>query len=305
VGSTQVHLADPVLFAIPVFILFMVVEAVAIHVLRHDDGVIGYEARDTRTSIVMGLGYLVVNALWRLVMLVVFAAIYEMSPLKLDPHQAWVWVLLFFTDDLLFYVYHRVSHRVRLFWAAHVSHHSSQYFNFSTAVRQKWVPLLALWFWVPEAALGIPPWMMFTAMSWNLVYQFFLHTESIGTLPRWFEFVFNTPSHHRVHHGSDEEYIDRNYGGILIIWDRMFRSFVPETHRPTYGLTKNIDTYNPVRVAFHEFVDIWRDVRSARSVRDAFGYMFGPPGWRPAEGGAPAAPVIASKGLAAEGDAAS
>jgi sterol desaturase/sphingolipid hydroxylase (fatty acid hydroxylase superfamily) len=123
--------------------------------------------------------------------------------------------------------------------------------------------------------------MILTGLSIDLVYQFFVHTEKIGKLPRWFEYVFNTPSHHRVHHGSDAEYLDANYGGILIIWDRLFGSFVPEGHRPTYGLTTNIGTYNLLKVGFHEYGSILRDLRGARTWRERAGYVFGPPGWRP------------------------
>jgi sterol desaturase/sphingolipid hydroxylase (fatty acid hydroxylase superfamily) len=124
--------------------------------------------------------------------------------------------------------------------------------------------------------------VIFTAMAWSLFYQFFLHTEKIGRMPRWFEAVFNTPSHHSVHHGSDADYLDVNYAGILIIWDRLFGTFVPETHRATYGLTSNIDTHNPLKVAFAEFGHIARDVRTARGFRSKLGYAFGPPGWQPA-----------------------
>ena len=124
--------------------------------------------------------------------------------------------------------------------------------------------------------------MILLAQSWSLLYQFFLHTERVGTLPRPIEFVFNTPSHHRVHHGSNTEYLDRNYAGILIIWDRMFGSFEPEGARVRYGLTKNIHTNNPVTVAFGEYRSLWRDVRNAHTWRDRFGYLFRGPGWSPA-----------------------
>lgn len=162
-------------------------------------------------------------------------------------------------------------------------HHSSQHFNFSTALRQDWSPFTGSMFWLP-LALFFPTWMIFVAMSWSLIYQFTLHTEVIDKLPRPIEWFWNTPSHHRVHHGSQEQYLDKNYGGILIIWDRIFGSFEPEAERVRYGLTKNIETYNPVKVAFGEFHNIAMDVRAAHSWRDRFGYVFGGPGWKP-EGG--------------------
>jgi hypothetical protein len=119
------------------------------------------------------------------------------------------------------------------------------------------------------------------AQSWNLIYQFWIHTERIGHLPRWYEAVFNTPSHHRVHHGAQQQYLDRNYGGELIIWDRIFGTFEPEGERVRYGLTKNINTFNPVRVNFHEYIAIWNDLRHSGSWRDRLGVLFRGPGWRP------------------------
>ena len=137
-------------------------------------------------------------------------------------------------------------------------------------------------FWLPLAALGLPPWMIFLQQSVSLIYQFFLHTERVDRLPRPVEWVFNTPSHHRVHHGSNSAYLDRNYAGILIVWDRLFGTFEPERDRVVYGLTKYIQTFNPVRVAFHEYAAIWRDVRSAKRWRDRLGYLLRRPGWAPA-----------------------
>jgi sterol desaturase/sphingolipid hydroxylase (fatty acid hydroxylase superfamily) len=136
--------------------------------------------------------------------------------------------------------------------------------------------------WIPLPLLGVPPWMVFVSFSINLVYQFWIHTERIGKLWRPIEFVFNTPSHHRVHHGMDQEYLDKNYGGILIIWDRVFGTFQRELFRPHYGLTKPVDTFNIWKLQTREYAAIGHDVRAARGVRDKLGYIFGPPGWTPA-----------------------
>ncbi|WP_181772681.1 sterol desaturase family protein [Amycolatopsis pittospori] len=276
------HLSDPVLLATPVFLLFVAIEILALHVLGHDDNVIGYSVKDTRTSMSMGAVAVVINGVFRIFMLFVFAALYALAPVKFSPDDWWTWVLMLLGQELVFYAYHRASHRVRIMWAGHQVHHSSEHYNFSTALRQKWTPYFQLPFWSILAFAGIPPWMILTGLSIDLVYQFFVHTEKIRKLPRWFEYVFNTPSHHRVHHGSDQEYLDANYGGILIIWDRLFDSFVPEGKRPTYGLTKNIETHNLLKVGFHEYGSILRDVRAAGSWRDKLGYVFGPPGWQPA-----------------------
>jgi sterol desaturase/sphingolipid hydroxylase (fatty acid hydroxylase superfamily) len=137
-------------------------------------------------------------------------------------------------------------------------------------------------FWLPLALIGIPPWMIVLEQSVSLVYQFGIHTERVGRLWRPLECVFNTPSHHRVHHGANEQYLDRNYGGILIVWDRLFGSFAGESERVRYGLTKNIETHHPVRVAFHEYIAIGHDLRSAHGWRQRLGYVFRGPGWSPA-----------------------
>ena len=151
--------------------------------------------------------------------------------------------------DLLWYSYHRASHRVRLMWAGHQAHHNSTYFNLSTAVRQKWNPWFELMFWTPLPLLGMPPWMIFTSFSVNLVFQFFVHTERVDRLPRPIEFLFNTPSHHRVHHASDKQYLDKNYAGILIIWDRMFGTYAEETVPPDVRADEEHRQLQPVHAA--------------------------------------------------------
>ena len=281
--SFVASLRDPVVFAIPAFIGFMVLEMLSLKFLDDEDAgdYAGYERQDTRTNVLMGLGSLVTSGAGRAGALVGYAALYELTPLRLDPHRWYTWVFGLLAVDLLWYSYHRASHRVRLMWAAHQAHHNSLRFNYSTAVRQKWNPWFELMFWVPLPLLGMPPWMIFTSFSVNLLYQFWVHTERIGKLPRPIEFVFNTPSHHRVHHASDPDYLDKNYAGILILWDRLFGSYAEETHRPTYGLTTNIYSFNPFRLQYHEFAAIWRDLRSAAGWRARLGYVFGPPGWRP------------------------
>jgi len=283
-------LEDPVIIAIPFFVLFMTLEILSLRYLDDDekDKYVGYERRDSRASILMGLGSLFVNGGARVFALIGYAALYEVSPLRLDTHKWYVWVYAILVVDLLFYSEHRAAHRVRILWAAHQAHQNSQTFNLSTAVRQKWNPWWELLVWVPLPLLGMPPWMIFTSFSVNLLFQFWVHTERIDRMPKWFELILNTPSHHRVHHSSDKEYIDKNYAGILIIWDRMFGSYVEETFRPKYGLTKNVDSYNPFKLQYHEYASIIRDVRGATRLRHKLGYVFGPPGWAPKElAGAP------------------
>jgi sterol desaturase/sphingolipid hydroxylase (fatty acid hydroxylase superfamily) len=231
----------------------------------------------------MGLVSVATMGAWKFLGLLGYAALYAyVAPWHLSPRHWSTWVIALVGVDLLFYAYHRIAHRVRLIWATHQAHHSSRYFNFATALRQKWNNSGELIMWMPLPLLGVPPWMVFTSFSISLVYQFWIHTERIGTLPRPIEFVFNTPSHHRVHHGVDPQYLDRNYGGILIIWDRLFGTFQPELFRPHYGLTKPVITFNIWKLETHEYVAIARDVRTASRWRDKMGYIFGPPGWEPA-----------------------
>ncbi|MDD7814630.1 sterol desaturase family protein [Mycobacterium sp. CSUR Q5927] len=284
---------DPVLFAIPFFLLLLTLEWTAARKLKDlERG--SYRARDAWTSISMGLVSVATTAGWKLLALFGYAAIYTyLAPWHLSPKQWYTWVIAILGVDLLYYTYHRMAHRIRLIWATHQAHHSSQYYNLATALRQKWNNSGEILVWIPLPLLGIPPWMVFAAFSVNLIYQFWVHTERIDKLPRPIEFVFNTPSHHRVHHGMDPEYLDRNYGGILIIWDRLFGTFAPERFRPRYGLTKQVDTFNIVRLQIHEYASIIADLRGASRWRDRLGYVFGPPGWRPVPSATTTAPSAA------------
>jgi sterol desaturase/sphingolipid hydroxylase (fatty acid hydroxylase superfamily) len=276
-------MAEVLYYAIPAFALLLAVEAISFLIARNE-ALVGYDTKDTATSIGMGLGNVAINFGWKFVVLVVYAGLYELTPLRIPTGAWWAWVVIFFADDLAYYWFHRISHEVRVFWASHVVHHSSEHYNLSTALRQTWVPMTYLPFWLPLALAGFPPWMILTQQAISLMYQFWIHTERIGRLPRPIEFLFNTPSHHRVHHGANEQYLDRNYAGILIIWDRMFGTFAGEGERVRYGLTKNIKTFKPTEVAFHEYKAIARDLRGARDWHERAGYMLRGPGWAPDEG---------------------
>ncbi len=196
--------------------------------------------------------------------------------------QWWAWGLLLFADDFAYYWFHRMNHEVRLFWAGHVSHHSSRYLNFGTALRQgvgERLHKYFFWLWLP--ILGFDAVMIFVMMAVNLIYQYWTHTEFVRRLPKIIEFFFNTASHHRVHHASQSRYLDCNHAGVFIIWDRMFGTFSEELDNdpPVYGLTKNIASYNPAYVAFHEYAAIWRAVTRAEKLSDKLKYIFYAPGW--------------------------
>ena len=191
------------------------------------------------------------------------------------------WLVAMVGWDFIYYCEHRLSHEVRLFWANHVTHHSSERYNLSTALRQPWQGYMGHWMYAPLPLVGVRPHMHLMAGSLNLLYQYWIHTEVIDRMPRWFEVVLNTPSHHRAHHGSNPQYLVKNYGGILILWDRLFGTFEPEVEPVTYGLTKNIESFNPLTIAYHETLDIIRDVRRSRTWRERFTRVFGPPGQTP------------------------
>ncbi len=272
-----------ILYAIPFFILAMALELYVTTraQLKH---VKGYEVKDAFASIAMGLGNVFLGFASKAIVLLVFFWIYDNYRLFEIPIVWWSFVLLFFADDFSYYWFHRISHECRLFWASHVVHHSSQHYNLSTALRQTWSGgfyTFIFWLWLP--LLGFHPAMIMLQMSISLLYQFWIHTEAIDKMPRWFEAIFNTPSHHRVHHGSNPIYLDRNHAGILIIWDRLFGTFQPELkeEKVTYGLVKNIKTFNPIKIAFIEWIYMFRDALSGRkTLKDRFLYLIKPPGWK-------------------------
>jgi sterol desaturase/sphingolipid hydroxylase (fatty acid hydroxylase superfamily) len=270
---------DPVTLATPIFILTIILEIVLARL-----GKLGarYEAKDTAVSLGMGLGSTIAGVLTGGISFAAVVWVWSHHRLfDIPMTAAWAWVAVFFLEDLTYYWFHRISHERRIWWVSHVNHHSSQHYNLSTALRQTWTGTLnGSWaLYLGLSLLGFPPAMVAVQKGISLVYQYWIHTEAIGKMPRWFEAVFNTPSHHRVHHARNPVYLDRNYAGILIIWDRMFGTFQSELEAEPcrYGLVKNLGTFNILRVAFHEWIAMAADV--IRHPRHALGYVFGPPGW--------------------------
>ncbi len=266
-------------FAIPIFLLAMLVEW-SIGRGEHPNF---YKQKDLLVSLTMGIFSSIVEFLPKVLAFVVFYYLHEISPLRdIVERQWWAWLLLFFLDDLSYYWHHRLNHEVRLFWAGHVPHHSSEKYNYGTALRQgvgERLHKFPFWIWLP--LLGFDPLMIFMMIGLNLIYQFFVHTDLVDKMPKWFEAVFNTPSHHRVHHASNIRYLDCNHAGVLIIWDKLFGTFSEENEneKPVYGLTENINTYNPFQVATHEYKAIIQDVKRAKKWSDKLKYIFYAPGW--------------------------
>jgi sterol desaturase/sphingolipid hydroxylase (fatty acid hydroxylase superfamily) len=265
-------------YAIPGFIALMLLEATV--GAAHMGQPIYVDGRDTRASLAMGVGSVFINLFWKSVVYVYLSALATLAPWKLGYSQ-WVWAAAIVGDDFCYYWFHRLSHEVRFLWAAHVNHHSSRRYNLSTALRQSWTtPFTSFLFWTPLPLLGFDPAMILTVQTVSLLYQFWIHTEAIGNLGV-FERFMNTPSHHRVHHATNVRYLDRNHGGFFIVWDRLFGTFEAEDEAPVYGLTKNIETYAPTEIAFHEWKALAHDVRNAATWREKLGYLLMPPGWSP------------------------
>jgi sterol desaturase/sphingolipid hydroxylase (fatty acid hydroxylase superfamily) len=273
-----VNLPDPVQLAIPGFVLLVMIEMIVARLRDRRR----YCPKDSLTSLALGFGSTVAGLLSGGLIFAVATWVHQFRLLEI-PWAWWAFALCFVLDDFAYYVFHRSAHRVRWFWASHVIHHSSQHYNLSTALRQTWTGFFSLSFAfrLPLFLIGFPPAMVFFCVGINLLYQFWIHTEMIGRMPSWFEAVMNTPSHHRVHHGVNPRYLDRNYAGVFIVWDRMFGSFEPERDedRPVYGIVRQLGSFNILWAAFHEWIGIARDLWTAPGWRNKLDYVWREPGW--------------------------
>lgn len=264
-------------YAIPFFVLLLSIEAW----FSHRENRHLYETKDTFGSLGLGIGNVVTGFVTKALIFGLFTFLYSYRVVDLDFTKWWYWVILFFADDFSYYWFHRMSHHINYFWASHVVHHSSQRYNLAAALRQTWTGnatgAFLFWAWMPLVGFH-PIWILFMQQI-SLIYQFWIHTETIQKLPAPLEFVLNTPSHHRVHHGINLKYLDRNHGGVLIIWDRIFGTFQAEEERPTYGLTKNIDSNNPIKIAFLTWRELFAKAVASRSIISGIKYFFKSPGW--------------------------
>ncbi|RYC67078.1 MULTISPECIES: sterol desaturase family protein [Spirosoma] len=272
-GPVEQSAPNLILWAVPFMILFTAIEMIAAYVEEKPF----YERKETVGSVLVGLGALAVGAATKLALLYAIVWIYNALPWRME--LAW-WTLLpcYVIFDFFSYWAHRISHEQRFWWATHVVHHSGEHYNLSVSFRLSWVQHLKIIFFLPVALIGFHPVIFFTTNQIAVLFQFWVHTEYIGKLPRWVEYVFATPSNHRVHHGSQPKYIDKNYGATFIFWDRLFGTYQPEEERPIYGITTNIEQKgNPFHINFHEFADMARDVKKARGLRQKLFYVFGSP----------------------------
>ncbi len=269
------------LFSIPIYAVLIPLEIL----LSHFNGWKFYGWKQTAMNIYLNLANAGVDLLLRGVAFFVLIFFYQHFHIVRYPtwHPVVYWVLLFLLEDALFWLEHFVDHHVRLFWAVHVTHHSSEEYNLTTGFRSSvLMPFYRFVYFIPLAVIGFQPVDILFMYAITQIYGILVHTQSIGKLPRWVEYIFVTPSHHRVHHASNIPYLDKNMGMCLIIWDRMFGTFTEEMshEKPVYGLTKNLEKpYHPVHVIFHEWGAIIRDVKKTTSFKNKLGYLFRPPGW--------------------------
>ncbi len=268
---------DPVAYAIPAFTLLVLLEM--LYARRRAPT--AYEPHDTLTSLLLGFGSTAAGLLTAGMVLAAALWLYPFRLLTLN-WQWWAWGACFVLDDFNYYWAHRCGHRVRWFWASHVNHHTSQHYNLSTALRQSWTGFIVMSFVfrVWPVLIGFHPAMVFAVGGVNLIYQFWIHTEVIGRMPRWFEGLMNTPSHHRVHHAVNPQYLDRNYAGVFIVWDKLLGTYQREQDetRIHYGVVKQLGSFNLLWSVFHEWIGMAKDVWSA-SWRHKLSYMWRVPGW--------------------------
>ncbi|MFW7378465.1 MAG: sterol desaturase family protein [Oligoflexus sp.] len=241
-----------------------------------------YDHKDSFTNLLIGIGNrIITGALWLGLMLWGFQLAYDLTPLRMQLTQWWVWPVAILMSDFSYYWYHRLAHEIRGLWVIHAVHHNSEDYNFSTSVRLSWLEGSVRWmFWLPLPLAGLAPLEAFLIYMITRWYQVLLHTQYVPKLG-FLEKFLSTPSHHRVHHGANPKYIDKNYGGMFIFWDKLFGSFQVEEEAPVYGTLKSIDSYNPVTINFAEGVSLVKDMAHARNLKEAIGYAVHKPGWSP------------------------
>ncbi|MBK7535889.1 MAG: sterol desaturase family protein [Myxococcales bacterium] len=280
---------DPAVLAIPLYALFIGGE---LWLSRRPRDGLARSWEDLLVNVGAGLGQLATDVLLGLLYVVPYAALAAHAPRSLSETAVTTWLLAFLGVDLGFYWQHRLSHRVGLFWAAHAVHHQGEDYNLGLALRQPWFSVLINWvYYLPLAVVGVPVTVFLGAAGLNLVYQFFLHTRAIRTLGP-LEWVLNTPSHHRVHHGRDADYLDCNYGGVFIIWDRLFGTFRQEHREPSFGTVEPFRSWNPAWANFEHLALLARKRRACDGLVDKVLAYLRPPEWSPP--GLPAAPAPAA-----------
>jgi alkylglycerol monooxygenase len=278
-----------IVLAIPVFLVLILLELLITRLQEKDY----YRLSDSINDLSCGILDQILMVFMKTALFAGYAWVYEGYRLFSISGSLAAWAACFLGVDFLYYWFHRTGHEVNAFWAAHVVHHQSEEYNLAVALRQgAFQPVFSWFFYLPLAILGFPPLMFLTVTSIDTLYQFWIHTRAIGRLGP-LEWVLNTPSNHRVHHGRNPKYIDRNHGGILIVWDRLFGTFQKEEEEPAYGITTPLRSFNPVWAHLHYWVELGGKARRATRLTDRVRLFLKPPGWQPADlGGFVAAPEV-------------
>lgn len=269
-----------IILAVPFFAFFILLEVF----LSYRRGIKTYRVHDTIANLACGVGsQIYALAVYGLGFFVYAKVLQHFHLFEISPKSILAWVVLFFIDDFCYYLYHWASHRVNFLWATHSVHHQSEEYNLAVALRQSWFTgLTSFIFYLPLAVIGFPMVMYLTVRTANTLYQFWIHTRPIGKLG-FLEWFLNTPSHHRVHHGIDPRYIDKNHAGVFIIWDRLLGTFLEEDGEPVYGVVKPLSSFNPLWANVVEWVRMWEIARRTERLADKLKIWFMPPEWHPAD----------------------
>ncbi len=265
----NLDLPNIILYAAPVMFILVLLEWFISYRKKQNF----YDGKDTMAATAIGLGNIAISASIKLLTFGLILIFYNLVPWSI-PNTWWAYPLCLIWLDFWRYWSHRISHENRFWWATHVTHHSSEKYNLSVSFRLGWTQHIKIIFFIPVALAGFHPITFFICHQIAVLYQFWIHTEYIGRLPKLIEYIFTTPSHHRVHHSRNNKYLDKNYGSTFIIWDRMFSTFQQEEEQGDYGITKPVNSYNPVYLNFHEWMDIVRDIKNSKSIKEAYAMTF-------------------------------
>lgn len=273
VDQLEANTPDIILWAVPVMFLFVLLE----WYLSKKQNKNLYEKKDSIGSISVGIGNGIINFFLKILFIYLAIIIYNLVPWRL-PFAWWTLIPCYLIFDLCSYWSHRISHQQRFWWATHVVHHSSENYNLTVSFRLSWVQNIKIIFFLPVALLGFHPIIFFVTSQVAVLFQFWVHTEYIRKLHPAIEYIFATPSNHRVHHGSQEKYINKNYGATFIFWDRIFGTFQKEEEQVLYGITSEVPSkINPLVLNFHEYKEMWQDIKSTKSFKQKLFYIFGDP----------------------------
>lgn len=273
VHQLQQNTPNIIIWAAPAMFFFVLLEwFLSVREHRHL-----YEKKDTIGSIIVGVGNVIINFFLKISFFYLLILFYNLIPWRM-PLNWWTFIPCYIIFDFCSYWAHRISHMQRFWWATHVVHHSSENYNLTVSFRLSWVQNLKIIFFLPVALLGFHPIIFFVVSQIAVLFQFWVHTEYIRKIHPVIEYIFATPSNHRVHHGAQEKYINKNYGATFIFWDRMFGTFQKEEEQAVYGITHNItNKSNPLVLNFHEYADMWKDIKSTKSLQKKIFYIFGDP----------------------------